>query len=82
MINGVIAALIPWDLLAWLAGGLAALVAVWVAGKRNGAVRAENKGLRNEVATHERINDADLGLGASDDERIKRLREFATKHGD
>lgn len=30
---------------------------------------------------HERMNDADLGIGASDAERIERLREFAAKHG-
>ncbi len=34
-----------------------------------------------EVKAHERINDADTGIGATDDERIKRLREFAAKHG-
>lgn len=30
---------------------------------------------------HERINEADLGIGASDAERVKRLRDFAAKHG-
>ena len=30
---------------------------------------------------HERMNDADLGIGATDSERIERLRGFAAKHG-
>lgn len=35
----------------------------------------------NEKA-HERMNNADLGIGATDSERIERLRDFAAKHGD
>lgn len=30
---------------------------------------------------HERINHADTGIGATDGERIERLRDFAAKHG-
>ena len=30
---------------------------------------------------HERINHADTGTGATDGERIERLRDFAAKHG-
>jgi hypothetical protein len=34
-----------------------------------------------EAKAHERMNDADLGIGATDSERIERLRGFAAKHG-
>ncbi len=34
-----------------------------------------------EAKAHERMNDADLGIGATDSERIERLRDFAAKHG-
>ena len=30
---------------------------------------------------HERMNHADTGAGATDDERIERLRDFAARHG-
>lgn len=29
-----------------------------------------------EIKAHDRINDADIGIGATDDERRKRLREM------
>lgn len=35
--------------------------------------------LKDEVKAHERINDADTGVGATDGERVKRLREIAAK---
>jgi len=60
---------------------LAAFLGVWVTGRRSGAVRAEKRGLQDEDAKHERINEADTGIGATDGERIERLREFAAKHG-
>lgn len=81
MIWTAISAIIPWE---WIAGAGAALVALlgaWVARKRSGAVRAENRGLRANEKQHERMNNADTGIGATDDERVKRLRDFAAKHG-
>lgn len=66
-----------WRPLAWAFGGLA----LWIAGRRSGTVAAGKRGLQNEVNAHERINDADTGIGATDGERIERLREFADKHG-
>jgi uncharacterized membrane protein YccC len=74
-------ALIPWEFLAATVGAVVALVAAWISGKRSASVRAKNRGMRAEDAKHERINNADLGLGASDAERIKRLHDFANKHG-
>lgn len=49
--------------------------------RRNQNLRAQNRGLKKEDARHDRINKADTGLGASDDERVRRLRKFADRHG-
>ncbi len=53
--------------------------------RRQGAQGAKAKQAaaqaKAEAQAHERMNDADLGIGASDSERIDRLRDFATKHG-
>jgi hypothetical protein len=68
----------------WIAAaGLAivALVATWFGGRKAGKTDAKVDALKSEVKAHERINEADLGSGASDIERIRRLREFAERHG-
>ena len=57
-------------------------IGVYLAGRRGAAQKAEKKAMRIDLDAHERLNDADLGHGATDDERIKRLRQFADKHGD
>ncbi|MGL5008610.1 MAG: hypothetical protein ACRC6I_01910 [Paracoccaceae bacterium] len=76
---------IPARLKLWGAAILAGLVAV------AGAVRLIRKRERDKInaeraeadaKAHERMNDADLGIGATDAERVDRLREFAAKHGD
>lgn len=81
-----------WDLITGLLpnvwpyiAGAAVLAAGWFTAKRQGAKgqkakQAEANAKANEQA-HERMNDADLGIGASDAERIERLRDFAAKHG-
>ena len=59
----------------WAAlAGLAALVGAWVAGRRSGAVRAENKGLRDTVEAHEFRNEVDNRIAAERDAR-KRLHD-------
>lgn len=72
----------------WLAkiGGLVLLVLTFGAyQRRQGAQIATAKQVEAQAKAdrkaHERMNDADLGIGASDAERIERLREFAAKHG-
>jgi len=42
---------------------------------------AAAKAAKADQQAHERMNDADLGIGATDAERIGRLRDFAAKHG-
>lgn len=77
------------DLLApfwpYIAGALA-IVGGWLVAKRQGAKgeRAKHKAEAAEAneKAHERMNNADLGIDASDAERIERLRDFAARHGD
>jgi hypothetical protein len=60
---------------------IAAFVAAYFKGRRDSAMVSENQHLKSEIDAHERINDADTGGGATDGERIKRLREMAAKLG-
>ena len=55
---------------------------VWITGKRTGRKDEQAKQAQQELAAHDRINNADTGDGLSDDDRRKRLREFAAKHRD
>ena len=56
---------------------IAAFVVAYFKGRSDSAMVAQNKRLRSETDAHERINDADTGGGATDGERIKRLRDMA-----
>lgn len=67
----------------WLGAALAGLVALfgaWVAGRREGAQAARSRALRADAKAHERMNDADLGIGAADGDNIKWLRDFADRN--
>ena len=72
-------------LLAKIAGIALAVVTFGAWQRRQGAQGAKAKQAeaqaKAERKAHERINEADLGVGASDAERIERLRGFAAKHG-
>ena len=70
-----------------IGGAVAALAALWAYGlakKREGesTARADAaaKAAKADQQANERMNDADLGIGATDDERVRRLREFARKN--
>ena len=65
--------------LAALGALIVAFVAAYLKGRGDSAARAENQQLKAEIDAHERINDADTGGGATDGERIKRLRGMADK---
>jgi hypothetical protein len=56
---------------------IVAFVAAYLKGRGDSAARAETQKLEAEIDAHERINDADTGGGATDGERIKRLRDMA-----
>jgi hypothetical protein len=75
-------ALIPASIrraLAWLAAGLVAIGGAWLAGRRNGAVRADLQAARANDKAHERMNNAEMGADLDDDSRRKRLRELADR---
>lgn len=59
-----------------LGGILAALVA-FVAGRSNGRQKAKNEALQGYQKERKKIDETDLGIGASDGERIDRLRDIA-----
>ena len=67
----IIAKAIPWII------GLMGLLGVYLRGKHNGRVKATREVMEAYKKTRERIDNADLGIGATDDERRKRLREFS-----
>ena len=68
-------------ILAAVGAALAAFVVAYFKGRSDSAMVAQNQRLRSEMDAHARINDADTGGGATDGERIKRLREMAAKLG-
>lgn len=71
MTSLIIAKAIPWLL------GLIGLLGVYLRGRHNGKVKATREVMEAYKKTRERIDNADLGIGASDDDRRKRLREFS-----
>ena len=73
--------MIPWLISqAWpYALGLVALVVVYWRGRYNGKADAHRKTLESYQTQRKVIDNADLGTGASDGERIKRLSEFSRK---
>jgi hypothetical protein len=64
----------------YLAAG-AGVLALYFKGRSDAKAKADSKAMKEDIKAHERINEADLGVGATDSERIERLREFAAKHG-
>jgi hypothetical protein len=74
-----------WDLIVgglWqpIALAFGALV-VWLKVRSGAKIKAENRNMKEELEAHERLNEADLGHGATDADRVVRLREFADRHG-
>jgi hypothetical protein len=65
--------------LAALGALVAALAMAYLKGRADKSADAGKDQLEMEIDAHERINDADTGGGATDGERIKRLREMASQ---
>jgi len=66
-----------WKPIAWVLG----LAGIYLKGRSDAKAKAQNVAMKEDIKAHDRINEADLGIGASDAERIERLRGFAAKHG-
>ena len=83
MIWDLISGLLPnvWGYIAAAGVALLGLGGVYLKGRRDAKAKAETKAMKEDLKAHERINEADLGIGASDAERVERLRDFAAKHG-
>ena len=64
---------------AWLLAGLAAVWAIRAGAKREARMETALEAAERYAKTSKRIDNADLGLGATDQQRIDRLREFAGK---
>ena len=74
----LILTIIPGEWLAGLGALLAAFLGVWITGRRSGAVRAEKRGLQDEVKGHEVRNEIEAGIDLRSDAR-KRLHERWSK---
>jgi hypothetical protein len=76
---------IPGRLKLWglaIGAGAIALASIWLGGRKAGKTAAKIDKLQDEVEAHERITNANTGTGLSDDQRIKRLRDYTKRHGD
>lgn len=65
--------------LAALVALVSALAMAYLKGRADKSEDARRDQLEMEIDAHERINDADTGGGATDGERIKRLRDMAAQ---
>lgn len=83
MIWTILKTLIPgaWKWLAAAGAALVGILGIYAKGSSDAKAKAQNAAMKEDLKAHERINEADLGVGASDAERINRLRGFAAKHG-
>ena len=59
--------------------GLVALLWAYASGRHNGKVAAHRKTLESYQTQRKAADNADTGIGATDAERAKRLRQFAEK---
>ena len=83
MIWATIASYIPWE---WIASAVAAIgvvLAAWWRGRRSGAVARDLRAARANDKAHQRMNqsDAEMDRIDSDADRVKRLRDYADRHG-
>jgi hypothetical protein len=67
----LILTIIPGEWLAGLLALLAAFFGVWITGRRSGAVRAEKRGLKQEVLGYEVRTEVDNRVAAERDAKRK-----------
>ena len=69
----------PGALLAIIAGAAAVVLGAWWRGKQAGEDARAADDARAYQETRKDIDNADLGIGATDQQRIDRLREIADR---
>ena len=60
---------------------IAAIGAAWFLGRRSGAANRDAKHGKDYIAERKRQDGLDVGHGATDGERVKRLRDIADRNG-
>jgi len=55
---------------------------LWLAGRQSAKTAAKIDRLQADAKAHERMNDAEAGIGATDAERIDWLRRYADRNRD
>ena len=60
---------------------IVAIGAAWFFGRRSGASKRDAKHGADYIAERKRQDEMDVGHGASDAERIKRLHDIANRNG-
>jgi hypothetical protein len=77
--------LLTGDTLAWVLGGVLAIIAAigaaFMRGRKGEADRTTARNAADYQKTRKEIDHADLGHGATDAQRIDRLREIADRRG-
>lgn len=68
-----------FDVIGGIVAFLLAIAGAWVLGQRRGEQKVKDRIKQSEAEAHERIENADIGIGANDSERIRRLREMADR---
>lgn len=71
----------PGALLAMLAGAAAVVFGAWWRGRASGREQERDRAARDYRETRKEIDNADIGHGATDRERVDRLREIADRRG-
>ena len=65
--------------LAALGAVITAIAVAYLKGRADRSAEVQADQLKLEVDAHERINDADTGRGATDAQRVERLRDMANQ---
>ena len=60
---------------------IVAIGAAWVFGRRSGASKRDASHGADYIAERKRQDEMDVGHGATDDERIRRLHDIANRNG-
>lgn len=71
----------PGALLAMFVGAAAVVFGAWWRGRQSGVTKERERAETDYRDTRREIDDADLGLGATDSQRVDRLREIADRRG-